>query len=264
MTKEMQRIKKGSVTYLKLVNSIAPDIYGFNVLKESILLQLFGAGINILLFGDPGVAKSRILDSVSEITLNKKIKCFDRFDLMESAKKEEIIKKMRSEKISVLATANPKLGRFDPYTPIPEQTDLSPYLLSAFDLIFIIRDLPSKAQDEAVASYVLEGQVKSKRPIELNLIKEYISFAKQKPKPKLTKGAIKEIKDFYIRIRNPPMKKRSEIRAVPITVRQLQTILKLAEAQARARLSEKIEIKDAEKVLEILKLSLCQVGCIDE
>ena len=57
---------------------------------------------------------------------------------------------------SVLAAGNPKLGRFDPFTPVPQQIDISPALLSSFDVIFILRDLPNKIQDEAIASHVLE------------------------------------------------------------------------------------------------------------
>src|SRR3989344_4828717 len=57
---------------------------------------------------------------------------------------------------TVLAAGNPKLGRFDPYTQIPQQIDISPALLSRFDVIFIIRDLPNITQDEAIATHVLE------------------------------------------------------------------------------------------------------------
>ena len=56
---------------------------------------------------------------------------------------------------TVLAAANPKLGRFDPYTPIAAQIDLPPTLINRFDLIFPIRDLPNRELDTKIASHVL-------------------------------------------------------------------------------------------------------------
>jgi replicative DNA helicase Mcm len=64
-----------------IVRSIAPSIYGHNEVKKALALQLFGGtrgktmkggaairdDIHVLLIGDPGIAKSRFLQSVSEI-----------------------------------------------------------------------------------------------------------------------------------------------------------------------------------------------------
>src|SRR3989344_4694393 len=87
---------------------------------------------------------------------------------------------LRSE-TTVLAAGNPKLGRFDPYTPIPQQIDISPALLSRFDIIFIIRDLPNKIQDEAIASHVLQEHKQNvvRDIIEQRLSRKYFAYAKQ-------------------------------------------------------------------------------------
>jgi len=64
-----------------LVRSIAPSIYGHNEVKLALVLQLFGGtkgktmkggipirdDIHVLLIGDPGIAKSRFLQSISDI-----------------------------------------------------------------------------------------------------------------------------------------------------------------------------------------------------
>lgn len=167
---------------------------------------------------------------------------------------------------TVLAAGNPKLGRFDPYTPIPHQIDISPALLSRFDVIFVIRDLPNKTQDEAIATHVLEEHKQGvvRDVIDAKLMRKYIAYARQRIKPKLTDEAIEEIKDFYIRLRSQPSKADSEIRAIPITARQLEGLVRLSEAHAKMRMSEQVTREDARRAIELLKVSLMQVGYDEE
>ena len=167
---------------------------------------------------------------------------------------------------TVLAAGNPKLGRFDPYTPIPQQIDISPALLSRFDVIFIIRDLPNKSQDEAIASHVLEEHKQKviREIIEPKLLRKYIAYAKQKIKPRLTDEAIEEIKNFYVKLRNQSITTESDIKPIPITARQLEGIIRLAEAHARVHLKEKVAAKDAKVAIDLLKASLSQVGYDEE
>ncbi len=168
---------------------------------------------------------------------------------------------------TVLAAGNPKLGRFDPYTPIPQQIDISPALLSRFDVIFVIRDLPNKTQDEAIASHVLEEhQQKVVRDIiPPNLLRKYIAYARQKIKPALTNEAVEEIKEFYVKLRNQSSHiSDSVIKPIPITARQLEGIIRLSEANAKLHLKEKVTKEDAQKAIELLKTSLQQVGYDEE
>lgn len=313
----------------KLSRSISPSIYGFDQIKEAVLLQLFGGvkktksdggstrgDIHMLLVGDPGVAKSVLLKYVSGIApkgryvsgkaataagltaavvkdeflrgwsleggamvlSNKGVVCIDEIEKMNEHDRSTMHEAMEQQSVTVskanihatlraettvLAAGNPKLGRFDPYTPIPNQIDISPALLSRFDVIFIIRDLPNKKQDEAVASHMLEEHKQGvvRDVVEASLLRKYIAYARQKVKPKLTDEAIEEIKEFYIRLRNQPGGKGdSEIKPIPITARQLEGIIRLSEAHARMRLSEKVERTDAKRAIELLKISLMQVG----
>lgn len=163
---------------------------------------------------------------------------------------------------TVLAAGNPKLGRFDPYTPIPQQIDISPALLSRFDVIFIIRDLPNKSQDEAIATHVLEEHKQEviREMIDPKLLRKYIAYSKQKIKPKLTEEAVDEIKSFYVKLRNQSVKSDSDIKPIPITARQLEGIVRLAEAHAKLHLKDQVSRKDAKIAIELLKTSLSQVG----
>jgi replicative DNA helicase Mcm len=182
-----------------------------------------------------------------------------------SISKANIHATLRAE-TTVLAAGNPKLGRFDPYTPITQQIDISPALLSRFDVIFVIRDLPNKTQDEAIAMHVLEEHKQGviRDVIEQKLLRKYIAYAKQKIKPKLTDSAIEEIKNFYVKLRNQSVSTDAAIKPIPITARQLEGIVRLAEASAKMRLSDKVTTEDAKKAIELLKMSLTQVGYDEE
>jgi len=330
--KEILELAADPNIFTRLSQSIAPSIYGFERIKESILLQLFGGvkklksdggstrgDIHILLVGDPGVAKSVILKFTSTIApkgryvsgksataagltaavvkdeflrgwsleagsmvlSNKGVVCIDEIEKMEEHDRSTMHEAMEQQTVtiskanihatlkaetSVLAAGNPKFGRFDPHTPIPQQIDISPALLSRFDVIFIIRDIPNKLKDEAIASHVLEEhkQTVVRDTIEPKLLRKYIAYSKQKIKPKLTDEAVEEIKDFYVKLRNQSVRTESDIKPIPITARQLEGIIRLSEAHAKLRLSEEVKREDAKKAIELLKTSLKQVGYDEE
>ncbi|MDP3917023.1 MAG: minichromosome maintenance protein MCM [Nanoarchaeota archaeon] len=165
---------------------------------------------------------------------------------------------------SVLSAANPKLGRFDPYQPIAAQIDLPPALINRFDLIFPVRDIPNKEKDGQIATHVLELQhspLSKEPPIGSELMKKYIAHAKQKINPQLTAGAIEEIKNFYVNLRNSSVSGDPDaVKPIPISARQLESLVRLAEGSARIRLSTKVERRDARKAILIMKYCLMQVG----
>ena len=318
--------------FKRLAQSIAPSIYGFEKIKEAVLLQLFGGvkksksdggqsrgDIHVLLVGDPGVAKSVLLKFVSSVApkgryvsgkaataagltaavvkdeflrgwsleagamvlANKGLVAIDEIEKMNEHDRSTMHEAMEQQSVTiskaniqatlraettVLAAGNPKLGRFDPYTPIPQQIDISPALLSRFDLIFTIRDIPNKSQDEAIAAHVLEEHQQQviRDVMEPKLFRKYIAYAKQKVKLKLTDEAVEEIKNFYVKIRNQSIKTESDIKPIPITARQLEGIIRLAEAHAKLHLRGTVTAHDAKMAIGLLKVSLSQVGYDEE
>jgi len=331
-TKQILELAADPNLYKRLAKSIAQSVYGFENIKEALILQLFGGvrktksdggmargDIHVLLVGDPGVAKSVMLKYISTIApkgryvsgkaataagltasvvkdeflkgwaleagamvlANKGVVCLDEIEKMNEQDRSAMHEAMEQQTVSiskanihstlraettVLAAGNPKLGRFDPFTPIPQQIDISPALLSRFDVIFVIRDLPNKVQDTAIATHVLEehSQNVTRDMIDQKLLRKYISYSKQKVKPKLTEDAIDEIKSFYVNLRNQSIRTDADIKPIPITARQLEGIIRLSEACARMRLSDKVKREDAKKAIEILKASLTQVGYDEE
>ena len=161
---------------------------------------------------------------------------------------------------SVLAAGNPKYGRFEPLQPITQQIDLPPALINRFDLIFILRDLPNKTQDDAIATHVLKmHQSKGKKStIERDLFRKYVAYAKQKYEPDLTDEAVESIKKFYVRLRN--LQASGETQSIPISARQLQGLVRLAEAHAKTRLSTKVKKQDADVAIRLMNYYLMQVG----
>ncbi len=329
--KQILELASDPHVYSRLTKSISPSVYGYDRIKEAVLLQLFSGirktksdkgktrgDIHILLVGDPGVAKSVMLKFISSIApkgryvsgkaataagltaavvkdeflkgwsleagamvlSNKGLVCIDEIEKMTEHDRSTMHEAMEQQTVtiskaniqatlraetSVLAAGNPKLGRFDPNSPIPQQIDISPALLSRFDVIFILRDLPNKTQDEAIATHVLEEHQQEviRDVLEPNLLRKYISYAKRL-KPKLTNEAVEEIKDFYITLRNQSVRAETEIKPIPITARQLEAIVRLSEACARIRLAEEVNRDDAKRAIELLKFSLQQVGYDEE
>src|SRR3989344_2187554 len=259
---------------LKFISTIAPK--GRYVSGKS----ASAAGLTAAVVKDEFL-KGWSLEAGAMVLSNKGVVCIDEIEKMTEQDRSTMHEALEQQSISiskaniqatlraettVLAAGNPKLGRFDPYTPIPQQIDISPALLSRFDVIFIIRDLPNKTQDEAIASHVLEEHKQEviRDVIEPKLFRKYIAYAKQKFKPKLTDEAIEEIKEFYISLRNQPGRADSDIKPIPITARQLEGIIRLSEAHAKVRLSNEVTRDDAKKAIELLKISLRQVGYDEE
>jgi replicative DNA helicase Mcm len=160
---------------------------------------------------------------------------------------------------TVLAAANPKLGRFDPYDTIANQINLAPTLINRFDLIFPIKDVPEPTKDEKMAQFILELHKNNveKPEIETKLLRKYFAYSRQNIFPKLTDAAIEELRDYYLKMRSSA---GQDAKSVPISARQLEGLVRLSEACARLRLSDKVTKKDAKKAVELMDYCLRQVA----
>ncbi|MBN2067331.1 MAG: ATP-binding protein [Candidatus Diapherotrites archaeon] len=198
---------------------------------------------------------------------------------MVSVAKAGIVTRFKAE-TSILAAANPKFSRFDQYTPFIEQVNLPPTLVSRFDLFFMIKDVLDKTKDEAISEHILrthrsgellsqhkrKGRVLKKQELEeiesisapkitQDILRKYISYARQNIFPVLSKEAIQAIGDFYIGLRDMGRKEGS----YAATHRQLEGLVRLSEASARVRLSDIVEKQDAERAIRLVKASLSDV-----
>ena len=163
---------------------------------------------------------------------------------------------------TVLGAANPKMGRFDPFGDIAKQINFPPALMSRFDLIFILRDEPDKKMDDLIAGHILEvHKDKTKTISELtpDFMKKYIAYARRNT-PQLTIEAIEKIKEFYIKIRNVSSTQEGQVKPIPVTPRQLEAIVRMAQAYAKMRLEDKVTEKYATEAIELLMYCLEKIG----
>jgi replicative DNA helicase Mcm len=317
-------LAKDPKVHRKIMDSIAPSIYGYDHIKEAIMYLLFGGvakslpditvrgEMNTLLIGDPGTAKSQLLQYVAKIAprglytsgrgttaagltaavirekggsmsleagalvlADKGIACIDEMDKMRPEDRVAIHEAMEQHTVSVakggivatlnartaiLAAANPALGRYEPHRTVAENISLPVTILSRFDLIFVLRDVPDKEADAKMSQHILEIHRRGSSPIEAqieaDLIRKYISYAKT-IKPGLSKEALKHLSEFYLAMRSAS---EAEGSPVAITARQLESLVRIAEARARVALRKEVTAEDAEAAIAIMKRSLEEVG----
>lgn len=322
--KQILELAKDPWVHRKVIRSIAPSIYGYEHIKEAIMYLLFGGvpkqladinirgEINVLLIGDPGTAKSALLQYVARIAprglytsgrgttaagltaavlrergggmtleagalvlADKGVACIDEIDKMRPEDRVAIHEAMEQHTVSVakggivatlnartavLAAANPALGRYEPYRTVAENIALPVTILSRFDLIFVLRDVPEKELDTKMSEHILnihrKGTAPAGTPIPPDILRKYISYARN-IKPVLTEEAMQRLKDFYLTMRAAS---ETEGSPIAITARQLEALVRLAEARARVACRKEILAEDAEAAIAIMRRSLEEVG----
>jgi replicative DNA helicase Mcm len=161
---------------------------------------------------------------------------------------------------SVLAAANPKFGRFDSYRSLADQIDLPPPILSRFDLIFPIRDVPKEDKDRLIAQHILRYRSMSdsglKQEIDSELLRKYISYSRTSISPNINEDAAKRMEDFYADMRRGG----TEGNPIPITPRQLESIVRLSEARARMKLQKEVTPEDVDRAIHLMEYCLQSVG----
>jgi len=321
----IRELAKDPFIHRKLIASLAPSIYGYGDIKEAVLYLLFGgvakrlpdgvsirSEINVLLVGDPGVAKSQLLQYVARIAprglytsgrgttaagltaavvreksggmvleagalvlADKGVACIDEVDKMRPEDRVAIHEALEQHTVSVakggivatlnaraavLAAANPSLGRYDPYRNITDNISLPVTLLTRFDLLFIMKDVPEPDSDRRMSEHILTlhrlKTTPEEPPLFPDLLRKYIAYAKR-IEPVLSEEAVNEIRQYYLKMRS--MSGSSESPVV-ITPRQLEALVRLAEARARSFLRDRVEAEDARSIIRLMTLSLQDVG----
>ncbi|WP_088857458.1 LAGLIDADG family homing endonuclease [Thermococcus profundus] len=176
-----------------------------------------------------------------------------------------------NSRTTVIAAANPKFGRFNRMKSLPEQLDLPPTLLSRFDLIFLLLDEPDEKVDADIAEHILRvrrGEAEVVTPkIPYDLLKKYIAYARKNVHPVLSREAMEEIKNYYVRMRRGFKRSgenEGELQPIPITARQLEALIRLSEAHARMRLSETVTREDARAAIRIVEDMLRTIAVDEE
>lgn len=162
----------------------------------------------------------------------------------------------------MLAAANPLFGRYDDLKHAAEQIDFQSSILSRFDAIFIVRDVREEDADKAIATHVvnlhmLRQDASNSPEIEIDFLKKYLTYAKQKIFPRLSEEAGNALQNMYVvdRMASKEQQISRKTQGIPITVRQLEAIIRLSESIARMHLQSIVQIKHVEEAHRIFRIS---------
>ncbi len=261
----------GKSAILKFVGNLAPK--GRYIVGKG----ASAAGITASVVRDE-VMGGFALEAGALVLANKGLAAIDEIDKMDSEDRSALHEAAEQQTITVskanihatlnaraamLAAGNPKFGRFDPFKPLGQQINISDTLLSRFDLIFTIRDVPSKERDIELTEHILKGH---KQPdsavgtVDNEFLKKYIAYAKRNVTPSMDEEAENEIKNFYVSMRNQKTATDEDEVSVPMSARQLEALIRMSEASAKCRLSEVVEKYDARVAIDLLIHCLKEVG----
>lgn len=178
----------------------------------------------------------------------------------------------------MLAAANPVFGRYNPYKSPVENIDLPAALLSRFDLIFLLLDTVECDKDKHLALHVCkvhanyqkeeaeegeEVQLGSEeadvlglgfKPFDHKFMRAYIQKARTF-EPLLDDNLMKDIAESYVSMRDDEKREGIEAKKSYTTPRTLLAIVRLSQAHARARFSQKVERQDFDEAMRLMKAS---------
>ncbi|ADM11370.1 DNA replication licensing factor Mcm2 [Encephalitozoon intestinalis ATCC 50506] len=304
-----------------IINSIAPSVYGHEEVKRAIALAMLGGvpkestshrirgDINVLLLGDPGMAKSQFLryventshravlatgqgassvgltasvrkdPVVKEWTLeggalvlaDKGVCLIDEFDKMNEHDRTSIHEAMEQQSISiskagivatlharcsVIAAANPIRGRYNGSLTFSQNVNLSDPIISRFDILCVTKDNIDSGEDEKTARFIIEshgggektdGFDSKKMMMGQDLLKKYILYARTNVVPVFNDVDIEKISSLYLELR-----KESLPSGLPVTVRHVESIVRISEAFAKMRLSTAVSAEDIDEAISVV------------
>uniref|UniRef100_A0A3P9DR63 DNA helicase MCM8 n=1 Tax=Maylandia zebra TaxID=106582 RepID=A0A3P9DR63_9CICH len=261
-------------------------------------------GLTVSLSRDAGTG-DYALEAGALVLADQGLCCIDEFDKMGN-QQQALLEAMEQQSVSlakagivsslpartsVVAAANPVGGHYNRGKTVSENLKMGSALLSRFDVVFLLLDIPDESHDRQLSEHVManrsgRGRTSSATvtrnntelqtsillehsdmplserlqipagesidPIPTCLLRKYISYARQYVRPKLSPEAAQILQEFYLSLRA----QANPTDATPITTRQLESLIRLTEARVKLELRETATKSDAEDVVEIMKHSL--------
>ena len=245
------------------------------------------AGLTASVTRDPAT-RNFVMEGGAMVLADGGVVCIDEFDKMREDDRVAMHEAMEQQTISiakagitttlnsrcsVLAAANSVYGRWDD-TKGEENIDFMPTILSRFDMIFIVKDTHNEARDMTLAKHVMNVHLnalqmteeQTEGEINLDTLKKYIGFCRKKCGPRLSEDAAEKLKNRYILMRNGASEYERETGkriTIPITVRQLEAIIRISESLAKMRLSPfatNVDVDDALRLFQVSTLDAAMSG----
>ncbi|KAI9224542.1 MCM-domain-containing protein [Blastocladiella britannica] len=229
---------------------------------------------------DP-VSKEWTLEGGALVLADKGVCLIDEFDKMNDADRTSIHEAMEQQSISIskagivtslharcciIAAANPVRGRYNTNVPFSQNVDLTEPILSRFDVLCVVKDKADPELDEQLAEFVVSSHRRSHPKVNewdlasittrtddasiipQELLKKYIMYAKDKVQPQLAAMDQDKVAKLYGELRRESLQTGS----IPITVRHLESMIRMAEAHARMHLRDHVRADDVDLAISVM------------
>ncbi|EGO02786.1 hypothetical protein SERLA73DRAFT_102769 [Serpula lacrymans var. lacrymans S7.3] len=230
------------------------------------------------------VSREFYLEGGAMVLADTGVVCIDEFDKMRDEDRVAIHEAMEQQTISiakagittvlnsrtsVLAAANPVWGRYDEGRSPGENIDFQTTILSRFDMIFIVKDEHNEQRDRMIAKHVMNIHMNRPNPstgengeavgeIDIDKMKRYIAYCKNKCAPRLSPDAQEMLSSHFVSLRQQVQqveRDNDERSSIPITVRQLEAIIRISESLAKMTLSTVVQNHHVDEAIRLFKFS---------
>lgn len=237
------------------------------------------AGLTASVVRDP-FTRGFIVEGGAMVLADGGVVCIDEFDKMREDDRVAIHEAMEQQTISiakagitttlnsrcsVMAAANSVYGRWDD-TKGEDNIHFMPTILSRFDMIFIIRDIHNESRDITVAKHVLNVHIKAgettseteEGELSLDFLKKFIHYCRFNCGPRLSSEACEKLRTRYVLMRSDTHRhemEREKQSPIPITVRQLEAVVRISESLAKMQLLPFATESHVDEALRLFQVS---------